>query len=188
MFGGILNVTPSEEKVSTTGVIQGNLELLLRPSSPDSQQTRIQEDETLDWSYGLISLKENSSTWQKRQKTCDLQSGSCPQKLDGEMLPSRSGISAEAINTKILTKNHPDSPYSHPHSPHSRTDSPYSHLDFQRSRPDSPCSHHSPHSVPRFPIPAFTDSQKKKEKKMVENSSFQKFNGKSLFIQCTISW
>ena len=26
------------------------------------------------------------------------------------MLPSRSGILAEAINTKILTKNHPDSP------------------------------------------------------------------------------
>ena len=48
MFDEILNVTPSEEKVSTTGVIQGNLELLLRPSSPDSQQTRIQEDETLD--------------------------------------------------------------------------------------------------------------------------------------------
>ena len=28
------------------------------------------------------------------------------------MLPSRSGILAEAINTKILTKNHPDSPHS----------------------------------------------------------------------------
>ena len=26
------------------------------------------------------------------------------------MLPSHSGILAEAINTKILTKNHPDSP------------------------------------------------------------------------------
>ena len=47
MFDGILNVTPSEE-VSTTGVIQGNLELLLRPNSPDSHQTRIQEDEILD--------------------------------------------------------------------------------------------------------------------------------------------
>ena len=35
------------------------------------------------------------------------------------MLPSRSGILAEAINTKILTKNHPDSPHSHPDSPHS---------------------------------------------------------------------
>ena len=30
--------------------------------------------------------------------------------------PSRSGILAEAINTKILTKNHPDSPHSHPDS------------------------------------------------------------------------
>ena len=48
MFDGILNVTPSEEKVSTTGVIQGTLELLLRPNSPDSHQTRIQEDEILD--------------------------------------------------------------------------------------------------------------------------------------------
>ena len=32
------------------------------------------------------------------------------------MLPSRSGILAEAINTKILTKNHTDSPHSHPYS------------------------------------------------------------------------
>ena len=32
MFDGILNVTLSEEKVSTIGVIQGNLELLLRPN------------------------------------------------------------------------------------------------------------------------------------------------------------
>ena len=41
---------------------------------------------------------------------------------------------------------------SHPYSPHSHLSSPYFH-------PDSPHSHHSPHSVPRFPIPAFTDSQ-----------------------------
>ena len=41
MFGGILNVTLSE--VSTTGVTQWNLELLLRPNSPDSYQTQIQE-------------------------------------------------------------------------------------------------------------------------------------------------
>ena len=33
------------------------------------------------------------------------------------MLPSRSGILAEAINTKILSENHPDSPHSHPDSP-----------------------------------------------------------------------
>ena len=32
MFDGILNVTLSEEKVYTIGVIQGNLELLLRPN------------------------------------------------------------------------------------------------------------------------------------------------------------
>ena len=30
------------------------------------------------------------------------------------MLPSRSEILAEAINTKILTKNYPDSSHSHP--------------------------------------------------------------------------
>ena len=55
------------------------------------------------------------------------------------MLFSRSGILAEAINTNILTKNHPDSRHSHPDSTH---------------------SHHSPHSVPRFLIPTFTDSPK----------------------------
>ena len=39
MFNGILNVTLSEE-VSTTVVTQGNLEVLLRPNSPDSHQKR----------------------------------------------------------------------------------------------------------------------------------------------------
>ena len=63
MFDGILKVTLSEEKVSTTGVTQGNLELLLRPNSPDSHQTQIQEDEIMDWPHVFISLKENSSTW-----------------------------------------------------------------------------------------------------------------------------
>ena len=48
MFDGILNVTLSEEKVSITGVTQGNLELLLCPNSPDSQQKQIQEYEILD--------------------------------------------------------------------------------------------------------------------------------------------
>ena len=91
------------------------------------------------------------------------------------MLPSRSGILAEAINTKILTKNHPDSSHSHTDSPHSHhldypcshPDFPHCHPDFPQSYPDSPRfhlnslrSHHSPHSVPRFPIPAFTDSLK----------------------------
>ena len=46
MFDGTLNVTLSEEKVSITGVTQGNLELFLCPNSPDSQQ--IQEYEILD--------------------------------------------------------------------------------------------------------------------------------------------
>ena len=48
MFDGILIVTLSEEMVSTTGVTQGNLELSLRPNSPDSHQTQIQEYEILD--------------------------------------------------------------------------------------------------------------------------------------------
>ena len=37
-------------------------------------------------------------------------------------------------------------------------DSPHSHPDSPRSHPDSLRSLHSPYSVPRFPIPAFTDS------------------------------
>ena len=41
MFDGIINVNLSEEKVSTTGVIQGDLELLLRLNSPGSHQTQI---------------------------------------------------------------------------------------------------------------------------------------------------
>ena len=89
------------------------------------------------------------------------------------------GILAEAINTKILTKNlpdsphshpyslhshsdppssHPDFPHSHPHFPHSFPDSPRPHPDSPRSHPDSPQSHHSSHSARWFPIPAFTDS------------------------------
>ena len=38
MFDGILNVNLSEEKVFSARVTQGNLELLLRPNSPDSHQ------------------------------------------------------------------------------------------------------------------------------------------------------
>ena len=41
MFDGILNVTLSEENISTTGVTQANLEILLPPNSPDSRQTQI---------------------------------------------------------------------------------------------------------------------------------------------------
>ena len=132
-------------------------------------------------------------------------------KLDGEMLPSGSGILAEAINMKKLTKNQPDpriptlipciltpipriptlipripntpsphSPHPHPHSPHPHPDSPHSNLDSPRSHPDSlrshpdssrshpdfrsshidsSRSHHSPHSVLKFPILVFRNSQ-----------------------------
>ena len=58
--------------------------------------------------------------------------------------------------THIPPHSHPDSPHSHPinHiSPHSHPDSPH-------SGPDSTHSHHSPHSIHRFPIPAFTDIPK----------------------------
>ena len=48
MFYGVLNKTLPEEKVSTTGVTQGNLEILLRPNSLDSHQTQIQLYEILD--------------------------------------------------------------------------------------------------------------------------------------------
>ena len=64
------------------------------------------------------------------------------------------------------------SSYSHSYSPHTRPDSPYyypdsfySHhfvpvfLHSYHSNPDSPYSHHSPHSVPQFPVPDFIDSQ-----------------------------
>ena len=40
MFDRALNTALSEEKVSTTGVTQGNLELLLHPNSLDSHQTQ----------------------------------------------------------------------------------------------------------------------------------------------------
>ena len=42
MFDGILNATLSKERISTTGVTQENLELLLSPNFPDSHQTQIQ--------------------------------------------------------------------------------------------------------------------------------------------------
>ena len=35
MFDGVLNATLSEEKVSSPGTRQGDLELLLPPNSPD---------------------------------------------------------------------------------------------------------------------------------------------------------
>ena len=39
MFNEILSATLSKEKISTTGVTQGNLELLLPPIFPVSHQT-----------------------------------------------------------------------------------------------------------------------------------------------------
>ena len=39
MFNGIVSATLSKEKISTTGVTQGNLELLLPPFFPVSHQT-----------------------------------------------------------------------------------------------------------------------------------------------------
>ena len=53
--------------------------------------------------------------------------------------------------------SHPDSPHYYPDSSHSNPDSPHSHQDSPHSHLDSPRSHYSPHSVPRFPIPGFTD-------------------------------
>ena len=66
MFDEILNVTMSEEKVSTTGVTEENVKLLLCRSSPGSHETQIREDETLYWYHALISLKENSRQRKKR--------------------------------------------------------------------------------------------------------------------------
>ena len=56
----------------------------------------------LDGPHVVISFKENSSTRQIRLEMCDKQSG--PQKLDGEVLPSRYEILAGAIRTTIQTE------------------------------------------------------------------------------------
>ena len=83
--------------------------------------------------------------------------------------------------TKILTLMSfipsPNSPHSHCYSPHSHPYFPNSHPDSQHSHPDSPHSHHShpdsshshhsPHSVPRFPIPAFTGSLSRCGKELI---------------------
>ena len=63
------------------------------------------------------------------------------------MLPSRAGSLAEAIITKILTKNHPDSLHSYPDSPHSHPDSPHPTL-IPRIPTPIP---HIPTSIPRIP-------------------------------------
>ena len=51
---------------------------------------------------------------------------------------------------------HTDFSHSQPHSTHSHPNSPQSHSYSLHYHPQSS---HSPYSVPRFPIPAFTDSQ-----------------------------
>ena len=59
----------------------------------------------------------------------------------------------------LYEDSHPDSTHFQRDCPRSHPDSPHSHPDSSYSHPDSPHYHHSPHSVPRFPILAFTDSQ-----------------------------
>ena len=61
MFDWVLNATLSEEKVSTNGVAQGNLELPLPLNSLGSHQTQKQQYEILNSTHVLISLKENPS-------------------------------------------------------------------------------------------------------------------------------
>ena len=48
MSDGASNETLSEKKVSTIGVTQGNLKLLLPSNTFDSYQTQAQYDELLD--------------------------------------------------------------------------------------------------------------------------------------------
>ena len=54
MFDRILNGTLSEEKVSTFGVTQGNLELPLPPNSLDSHQ--IQSNKMMSWTDPMSSF------------------------------------------------------------------------------------------------------------------------------------
>ena len=46
MFDGVLNGALSEEKVSTTAVTQGNLEIPLAPNSLNLHQTKKQQDKS----------------------------------------------------------------------------------------------------------------------------------------------
>ena len=57
MFDGVQNVALSEEKVSTTAVTQGNLEILLAPNSIDLHQTKKQQDEILDCPSSSFPLR-----------------------------------------------------------------------------------------------------------------------------------
>ena len=58
---------------------------------------------------------------------------------------------------------HPYSRHSHPKFPAYLSFPPYS-PHSHHSHPDFPHSHYSPHSAPRFLIPAFTDSLEKLSK------------------------
>ena len=69
------------------------------------------------------------------------------------------------IPTPNSPRSHPYYPYSQPYSLHSYPYSPHSHSYSRHPHPDSlhfhtdsRHSHHYPHSVSRFPIPAFKDS------------------------------
>ena len=57
MFDRVQNVALSEEKVSTTAVTQGNLEILLAPNSIDLHQTKKQQDEILDCPSSSFPLR-----------------------------------------------------------------------------------------------------------------------------------
>ena len=74
--------------VSTTGVTQENLELPLLINSLNSHQT--QNNKTKFWTEPTFLLPYM---------------GNCPYKQDGEMLPMRSRILAEALNKTIFSSN-----------------------------------------------------------------------------------
>ena len=75
-WDGILNAT-LPEKVSTTGVIQENLELPLLPNSLDSHQT--QNNEIKFWTDPrFYSLEGELANWVDKAKSVWLIVGSCP--------------------------------------------------------------------------------------------------------------
>ena len=57
MFDGVLNGALSEEKVSTTAVTQGNLEIPLAPNPLNLHQTKKQQDEILDCPSSSFPLR-----------------------------------------------------------------------------------------------------------------------------------
>ena len=99
--------------------------------------------------------------------------------------------------------SHPDSPHSHPDFPHSHpiphiphipsilTQIPRISTPFPASPPPPPLyslySHsHSPHSVPRFPIPAFTDSRLPAVNVKKIKSAFENLKRKSKYCNINI--